>query len=90
MPGPDGWCGVVDTNILIGAYVKDYTPTAFPGVWQFLDHQVQAGRLVLIDAVRREVLHPDGLVDWVQGHANLVVRKIQDAGIVRQYERVIM
>ena len=89
MPGPDGWCGVVDTNILIGAYVKDYTPTAFPGVWQFLDHQVQAGRLVLIDAVKREVLHPDGLVDWVQDHANLVVRETEDLDTVERYEQVI-
>ena len=89
MPGPDGWCGVVDTNILIGAYIKDYTPTVFPGVWRFLDHQVQAGRLVLIDAVRREVLHPDGLVGWVQDHANLMVRETEDLDTVERYEQVI-
>lgn len=89
MPSTAGWFGVVDTNILIGAYIKDYTPTAFPGVWQFLDHQVQAGRLVLIDAVKREVLHPEGLVDWVQGHADLVVRETEDLDAVELYEQVI-
>ena len=89
MPDTDGWCGVVDTNILIGAYIKDYISTVFPGVWQFLDHQVQAGRLVLISAVRREVLHPDGLVDWVQDHAQHVVRETEDTSVVQQYERVI-
>ena len=89
MPDTDGWCGVVDTNILIGAYIKDYIPMVFPGVWQFLDHQVQAGHLVLIDAVRREVLHPDGLVNWIQGHVQHVVRETEDTSVVQQYERVI-
>ncbi len=89
MPGTVGWCGIVDANILIGAYAKDYTPTAFPGIWWFLDHQINTGRPVLIDAMRKEVLHLDGLVDWVWPHMNLAVRETQDADIVRQHERVI-
>lgn len=44
---------------------------------------------MLIDAVKREVLHPDGLGDWIQDHANLVVRKTEDLDAVDLYEQVI-
>ena len=88
MPDTPGWRGAVDANILIGAYIKDYTPTSFPGVWRFLDHQVNAGRLALISTVQAELLHPDGLVDWVRAHAQHVVRETEDLDVVL-YERVI-
>lgn len=83
------WCGAVDANILIGAYVKEYTPTAFPGVWRFLDHQVNSGRLVLISTMKAELLHPDGLVDWVRTHAQHVVRETEDLDVVELYEQVM-
>ena len=89
MPDATHWCGAVDANILIGAHVTEYTPTAFPGVWQFLDHQVNSGRLVLISTVKAELLHPDGLVDWVRGHTQHVVQETEDLDVVELYERVM-
>ena len=89
MPDTLGWRGAVDANILIGAYIKDYPPTAFPGVWQFLDHRVNSGRLALISTVQPELLHPDELVDRVRSHAQHVAGETEDLEVAEPYERVI-
>ena len=43
----------VDANILISAHRDHYPPDLFPGIWDSMAHHIVAGRLLIIDRVRR-------------------------------------
>ncbi len=55
----------LDANVLISAYRDHYPPDLFPGVWDSIAHHITAGRLLIIDRIRAEIIGPSGLVQWL-------------------------
>ena len=56
---------VLDTNVFIQAHRRYYAQDLCPGFWACLAHYCQEKRVLSIDRVRREILRPNALVEWV-------------------------
>ena len=61
---------VLDANILINAYHDYYPIDLFPGFWEFIDHHISEGRVLIIDRVRAEIKNPPQLVQWIERTTN--------------------
>jgi hypothetical protein len=64
----------IDTSALMEAWVRHYPPDVFPTLWQQIEKLVEAGRLLAIDEVLREVERKsDDLHDWAKQHAGMFI-----------------
>ncbi len=61
---------VLDADVFIAAHRRYYAPDLCPGFWECLAHYYQEGRVLSIDRVRDEILHPTPLVQWVNEAPN--------------------
>jgi len=64
----------VDTSALLDAWVRYYPPDVFGTLWTRFDELIDAGRLLAIDEVRRELeKKEDGLYKWVTERSRMLI-----------------
>lgn len=64
----------LDTSFLVGAWVRNYPPDVFPGLWEALDELIEAEEIVCPDEVLVELgAKEDELHAWAQGRPKLFV-----------------
>ena len=61
---------VPDTNVLVAAFHHYYAPDICPGFWASLSHNIDSGRLLIIDRVFDEIVSPSELVEWSEQATN--------------------
>lgn len=58
---------ILDTNVFIEAYRKNYPFDVFPGFWLTLKELADNGRIISIDKVKQEiVIQKDELSEWIK------------------------
>jgi len=84
-----------DTSAFLDGWIRNYPPDTFPGVWEQMARLADAGQLLFIDEVARELERKDdGAHAWVKGRAGAVIdidEPIQDAvtELLRAHQRML-
>ena len=56
---------VLDANVFMASHHGAYSPNLCPGFWDCLTYYCRAGQVLSIDRVRREIIGPPELLQWV-------------------------
>ena len=80
---------LLDANVLMTAYHHYYAPELCPGFWEFLEHYIAVGRMVIIDRVYDEILFPSGLVAWSERAVNAVPVSTASQPVAESYRRLM-
>ncbi len=79
---------LLDTSALIGSWHFYYRPAAFPGVWEWFEHALNDGRIILIPQVRAELTPSDDEFEtWIATRA-VVSEPTESQPLARAYEVV--
>lgn len=84
-----------DSSAFLDGWIRNYPPDTFPVVWEQMSKLVDAGRLIFIDEVARELKRKDdGAYEWVNSRSTSVVsidEEIQDAvtELLRVHQRML-
>ncbi|MCX6097359.1 MAG: DUF4411 family protein [Caldiserica bacterium] len=72
----------IDTNFLIGAWVRHYPPDVMPGFWKELEHLAQIKAVFASIEVFNELKRmDDGISKWARQHKSMFVepeKQVQD------------
>ncbi len=79
----------LDANVLMTAHHDYYAPDLCPGFWECLAYYLQAGRLLIPDRVRDEVLSPPELVNWVDRVCSSAFVSTQTPPVVAAYVQMM-
>ena len=79
---------VLDADILIAAYRNYYAPDLCPGFWEWLEHHIRTGRVIVIDRVKADILNPAELVQWVDQALGGAVVSTRSQPVADAYRRM--
>lgn len=84
-----------DTSVFIQAWVKDYRPKTFPGVWKRLEQLIVNETLIAPEDVLKELARKeDGLHGWAKGQRTMFVpmdepTQVELSAILRDHCRLV-
>lgn len=65
----------IDTSSLIGAFVRHYPRSSFPGFWREFEQLIEHGRVFAPEAVYGELKgRKDALAEWAKSHAQMFLQ----------------
>lgn len=80
---------IPDTDVLVAAHRRYYSPDLCPGFWDCLSHYITVGRLLIIDRVYDEIVYPPELVNWVEHASDDSLVATGTQSVVDAYRRLI-
>lgn len=78
-----------DADALLTAYHHQYAPEQCPDFWDWLEHNIAAGRLLIIDRVYDEILSPAWLMEWKERAVKATLAATATQPIVDAYRQLM-